>query len=133
MSVIKSITKSIDINVNINNVFEFISNPLNWPKWAVVNLKSISEGKDGWYEMETRQGRGQLKMLAEKTHGILDHLWKDTQASWVVPARVVQNDMGCTFIITFFKPSVMSDEMFEFASGELDVELAMLKKILEKD
>ena len=88
MSVIKSITKSIDIDANINRVFEFISNPLNWPKWAIVNLKSISQGKDGWYEIETRQGHGQLKMLADKQYGILDHLWKDPQASWSCTSEI---------------------------------------------
>jgi uncharacterized protein YndB with AHSA1/START domain len=131
MSALKSITKSVDIDANVNKVFKFLSNPLNWPKWAVVNLKSISERKDGWYEMDTRQGQGQLKMLADKQYGILDHMWRDPQASWIVPARVVQNNTGSTFIITFFKPSVMDNEMFETSSAEVDIELKTLKQVLE--
>jgi hypothetical protein len=132
MLVAKSNTKSIDIDASADKVFEFIANPLNWPQWVIVNLKSIARGKEGWYEMETRQGKGQLKMLADKSYGILDHQWKDAHTSWIVPARVIQNGRGSTFTITFFQPTVMSEEIFENLTAEIDIELATLKKILEQ-
>jgi len=131
MSIAKSITKSIDIHTSIDTAFKFLSNPLNWSKWAVINLKSISEGKDNWYEIETRHGKGQLKILADSHYGILDHIWKDPQASWTVPARVFKNDTGSTFIITLFKPTLMDNNTFEAGTAELEIELKTLKQILE--
>ena len=128
----RSITKSIDLQTTPRRTFDFLSDPMNWPKWAVVNMKSVKPGKDGWYETETRQGRGQIKILCDKASGLLDHIWKDPQASWTVPARVIPNGEGCTFLMTFLQPPVMDDKAFDLAAEEVDVELSKLKEILEK-
>jgi Polyketide cyclase / dehydrase and lipid transport len=128
----RSITKSIDLRVTPARAFDFLSDPVNWPKWAIVNMKSVKSGSDGWYETETRQGKGQLKMLSNKALGLLDHAWKDPQASWTVPARVVPNGEGCTFLMTFFQPPVMDDKAFDAASKEVEAELTKLKEILER-
>lgn len=127
----RSITKSVDLHTTPGRAFDFLSDPTNWPKWAIVNMKSVRPGADGWYETETRQEKGQLKMLANKTLGLLDHVWKDPQASWTVPARVVPNGEGCTFMMTFLQPPVMNDAVFDAASREVDVELNKLKELLE--
>lgn len=127
----RSITKSVDIEVSPQTTFTFLNDPLNWPKWAIVNMKSVTRGKDGWYDTVTRQGNGQLKMASDSTSGILDHIWKDPQASWTVPARVVPNGKGCTFLITFFQPPVLTDAAFDAAAKEVDRELAKLKELLE--
>lgn len=131
MSVRRSITKSVDLRVSQGRAFEYLSDPMNWPKWAVVNMKSVRPRIDGWYETETRQGNGQLKMMASKSHGLLDHMWKDPHASWTVPARVVANGEGCTFMMTFFQPPVMDEATFEAAALEVGKELSRLKEILE--
>lgn len=127
----RSITKSIDIGVSTQAAFTFLNDPMNWPKWAIVNMKSVTPGESGWYDTVTRQGKGQLKMASDLTSGILDHIWKDPQASWTVPARVVPNGNGCTFLITFFQPPVLTDAAFDAAAKEVDREMAKLKEILE--
>lgn len=47
--VLRSITKTISINVSPNEVFSFIANAETWPKWALVNVKSISKGEGEWW------------------------------------------------------------------------------------
>lgn len=131
MKVSRSITKSVDLSVAPERAFAYLSDPMNWPRWAVVNMKSVRPRIDGWYETETRQGKGQLKMLANKALGLLDHVWKDPQASWTVPARVVPNSEGCTLMMTFFQPPVLDDAAFEAAAQEVEKELNKLKEILE--
>ena len=131
MKVSRSITKSVDLEVAPDRAFAYLSDPMNWPRWATVNMKSVRPRLDGWYEMETRQGKGQLKMKANKSLGLLDHVWKDAQASWTVPARVVANGEGCTFMMTFFQPSVLDDAAFDVAAKDVDRELNKLKEILE--
>lgn len=128
----RSITKSVDLRASAERAFEFLNNPENWPRWAVVNMKSVRPGTGGWYETETRQGKGRLKMLSDKASGILDHMWQDPQASWTVPARVVANGGGCTFLMTFFQPPALDDQVFDAAAKEVEREMAQLKEILEQ-
>ncbi len=129
----RSITKSVDLRVSADRAFDFINDLENWPKWAVVNMKSVRPATDGWYDTETRQGKGRLKMLSNKSLGLLDHMWKNPQASWTVPARVVPNGDGSTFMMTFFQPPVLDDKAFDAAANEVDTELAKLKEILERE
>jgi hypothetical protein len=133
LKISRSITKSVDLLVTPERAFDFLNNPENWPKWAIVNMKAVKPASDGWYYTETRQGSGQLKMLSNKSLGLLDHVWKDLQTSWTVPARVVPNGDGATFLMTFFQPPVLDDRAFDAAAKEVDIELARLKEILERE
>jgi len=127
----RSITKSVDLRVSAEKAYAYLHDLLNWPRWAIINMKQVKTGKDGWYETVTRYGKGQLKMMGNASYGLLDHLWKDEQASWAVPARVVPNGEGATFFMTFFQPPVLDDAAFDAAAKEVDVELKQLKTILE--
>ena len=35
---------------------------MNWPQYAVVNLRSVSPGQDGWVNAITKFGEGQIKV-----------------------------------------------------------------------
>jgi hypothetical protein len=130
----RSITRYVDLRVGVERAFDFLNDPENWPKWAIVNMKSVKPASDGWYDTETRQGKGQLKMFSNKPLGPLDHVWRDPQASWSVPARVVPDGDGSTFLLTFFQPPVLNDNAFAAATTkEVDIELAKLKELLEHD
>ena len=128
----KSVIKHIDILAALDKVFEFLANPLNWPQYAIVNLRSVSHGQNGWFKAVTKFGEGGIKMTPVKELGILDHIWKDPQASWTVYSRVVPNGTGSTFMMTFFQPPIMSDQQFELAMKEMDLEMNKLKEILEE-
>ena len=125
--------KTINIEASFEKVFGFLANPLNWPRYAVVNLKSVEPGKDGWFVTETRFGSGELKINAVREHGIFDHVWRDAQATWNVPARVVRNNHGSTVEILIFQPPTMSDFQFDTAMAEMEIELRKLKEILESE
>lgn len=127
----KSITKNLDVAADPKKVFDFLSNPLNWPQFAIVNLKSIQTGKDGWYETATKNGQGKLKMLANQELGILDHVWKDPQATWKVFMRVVPNQAGASLMTTFFQPDQIDAQAFEVSMKQMDLEFSKLKEILE--
>jgi len=115
----------------VERTFDFLADPMNWPQYAIVNMKSVKPGTDGWFDTVTRFGNGQLKVSPIKELGIFDHTWKDQQASWIVPARVVPNQGGSTVMMTIFQPSVMTDDQFEEAMREMDKEMNTLKRILE--
>lgn len=128
----RSITKTVSINCDPKTAFDFIADLANWPKWAIVNVKSTRRTSDSeWWEMETSQGRGRLRMRADARYGILDQDYIDPQASWIVPTRVVPNGSGTEFMITFFQPPNFTDSFFDEQIKLVDIELAKLKEILE--
>jgi len=129
---VRSLTKTVDIDAPLDEVFSFLADPLNWPRYAVVNLRSVSAGADGWCKAVTRFGQGEIKVHPVRELGILDHVWRDPQASWQVNSRVVPNGGGATVMMTFFQPGVMSDAQFDAAMSEMDIEMAALRRVFEE-
>ena len=128
----RSVIKSTDIQAPPEKVLAFVIDPKNWPQYAVVNLRSVSPGQGGWFNVVTKFGKGELKVNGVKELGLFDHIWKDPQATWQVYSRVVPNGDGSTVMMTLFKPPAMSDEQFDRSMEEMDIEMAKLKEILEQ-
>jgi hypothetical protein len=129
---VRSVTKTVRIACHPQAAFEFLADLGNWPRWAVVNVKSTSRTDDpDWWDMVTLHGAALLRMRADARHGILDHDFVDRQASWTVPARVIANGGGAEFMITFFQPPSFADAFFDEQIKLVDIELAKLKEILE--
>ena len=105
---------------------------MNWPQYAVVNLRSVSPGQDGWFNAVTKFGKGQIKVRGAREFGILDHTWKDPQATWDAYCRTVPNGDGTTVMFMLFQPSVMDDQQFDHAMKDMDIKMAKLKEILER-
>lgn len=130
-AIARSAIKSVDIQTPFERAFGFLANPMNWPLYAVVNLRSVRPGKNGWFKIVSRYGEGEIKLNPVKELGICDHQWRDPQASWTVPLRIVANGDGVTVMMTFFQPPVMTDRQFDQAMKEMDVEMSRLREILE--
>jgi uncharacterized protein YndB with AHSA1/START domain len=128
----RSAIKSTDIQAPPEKVYAFLVDPMNWPQYAVVNLRSVSPGENGWFKVVTKFGEGELKVNGVKELGLFDHVWKDPQATWQVYSRVVPNGEGSTVMMTLFKPPAMSDRQFDHSMEEMDIEMAKLKEILER-
>lgn len=131
-TIARSATKHIDIQASPTKVFAFLADPMNWPQYAVVNLRSVSPGRNGWFNAITRFGEGQIKVHGVKEFGILDHTWKDPQATWDAYCRTVPNGDGATVMFTLFQPPGFNDLQFDQAMKEMDIEMAKLKEILER-
>lgn len=126
-----SITKTITIDAPRDRVFAFLSDAANWPKWAIVNVKSIKRADDQWWDMETPGGMAKLRIRPDLESGTLDHDFNAPDASWTVPARIVPNGSGCEFMITFFQPPSFTRQFFEEQVALVDKELAQLKSLME--
>jgi hypothetical protein len=128
----RSAIKSVDIQASPEKAFAFLANPMNWPEYAIVNLRSVRPGQDGWFHAVTKFGEGALKVNAVRELGVFDHVWKDPQATWQVYSRVVPNGDGATVTMTLFQPAVMSDPQFDEATKQMEIEMQKLKEILER-
>ena len=126
-----SITKTVSIDAPPNRVFEFLADATNWPKWAIVNVKSVTPIDDEWFEMETPAGQAKLRIRPNPELGTLDHDFIAPDASWTVPARVVPNGSGSEFMITFFQPRSFTRDFFEEQAALVEKELAQLKALME--
>lgn len=126
-----AITKTVSIDAPMDRVFAFLSNAANWPKWAIVNVKSVTRADAQWWDMETPGGGAKLRVRPNAEFGILDHDFNAPDASWTVPARVVPNGSGCLFMITFFQPPSFTKQFFEEQVSLVDKELAQLKSLME--
>lgn len=126
-----SITKTISIDAPKDRVFAFLADASNWPKWATVNVRSVRQADDTWWDLETSAGMAKLRIRPNAEFGILDHDFNAPDASWTVPARLVPNGSGCDFLITFFQPPGFTREFFEAQATLIDQELAQLKLLME--
>ncbi|MCP9785976.1 SRPBCC family protein [Cyanobium sp. N5-Cardenillas] len=129
--ILTSITKTVSIQAPVEKVFEFLSNPANWPLWAIVNVKAIRPSDDEWWDMETPTGQAKLRIRPDAATGLLDHDFHAPDASWTVPARVVPNGDGSEVLLTFFQPPSFGDDFFKQQISLVDSELAKLKQIME--
>lgn len=127
----RSCIKSVDIQAPLARVFGFLADPMNWPRYAVVNLREVSPGADGWCKAVTKFGEGEIKVTPVEELGILDHIWKDPQASWKVYSRAVPNGSGTTVMFTLFQPGIMTDAQFDDSMAQMSIEMAELKAVLE--
>ncbi len=126
-----AITKTISIDAPQEQVFAFLADAANWPKWAIVNVKSVKPSDGQWWYMETPAGMAKLRIRPNADLGTLDHDFNSPDASWTVPARLVANGSGCEFMITFFQPPSFSRQFFEEQVALVDKELAELKTLME--
>ncbi len=127
--VLHSITKTVSIDAPVQRVYAFVSNPGNWPKWAISSVVTIKPAGE-WWAVETRTGLGRLRMKANEACGILDY---DLLGSVPVhaAARVVPNGEGSELILTYFKAANLPEEVFHKQIAPVDQDLAKLKELME--
>jgi len=126
-----AITKTISIDAPQDRVFAFLADAANWPRWAIVNVKSVKPADGQWWEMETPAGMARLRIRPNPEFGVLDHDFDAPDARWTVPARLVPNGDGCVFMITFFQPPTFTKEFFEEQVALVDRELDQLRSVME--
>jgi hypothetical protein len=131
--ILRTVTKSVSIDVPVSKVFAFLADAGTWPRWAIVNVKAITKADGDWWDMQTPLGAARLRIRSQKEFGILDHDFVAPDAKWSVPARVVPNGSGSLFMITFFQPPGFTDGFFDQQTALVEQELAKLKEILEGD
>ena len=125
-------TLSVTIGRHPNEVYEFVSNPGNMPKWAKGLGKTIRKHGSDWI-VDTPQGPMIIRFAERNKFGVLDHYV--TTASGVeiyVPMRVLSNGTGSEVIFTLFRLPEMSDEKYAEDLKLVEQDLQSLKDLLEK-
>ena len=128
-----SMTLSISIVRKPEEVYAFVSNVRNLPKWAPAFCKSVQPAGSEWI-VETPDGPVTLSMTQKNPMGILDHhVVFSSGGNVFVPMRVVPNESGSEVLFTLFRQPSMPDEKF---TGDIQLvrrDLASLKRVLEAE
>jgi hypothetical protein len=101
-------------------VYEFLSLPENFPRWA-----------SNW-TAETAEGPVSLCFSEPNPRGVLDYAlqWPGGRSVYV-PLRVLDNGAGCELVLTLFRFPHMSDEEFAGAAERARRDLRAAKGLLE--
>ena len=124
-----------NINVTIerplDEVYDFVHDPENFPRWASGLSTSIEPEGDHWVS-DTPEGKVQIRFSPPNDLGVLDHhLVMPSGVEAYIPMRVVANGNGSEVIFTLFRTPGMSDEILERDIDWVTGDLATLKELLE--
>lgn len=130
---LESQTISISIERSPKDVYEFVSNPSNLPRWA-SGLGTSIENINGEWIVSAPQGPVKFRFVERNDLGVLDHYVSLTPGVEIyIPMRVVANGAGSELIFTLFRQPDMSDAKFQEDAKWVQRDLNVLKKLLEAE
>ncbi|MFC3108328.1 SRPBCC family protein [Undibacterium arcticum] len=127
----ESSTLSVRIERDWHEVFDFVSVPENFPKWASGLGAAIRRSGDAWIAA-TEHGPVRVRFSARNDFGVLDHyVLPDNGDEIYIPMRVIANGAGSEIVFTLFRLPGVSDRQFAEDRAWVQRDLAALKQLLE--
>ena len=123
---------SIGIERPIAEVYDFVADPLNLPRWA-AGLAGSSVERDGrqWFT-ESPMGRITFTFTPHNDFGVLDHdVTLPTGETVHNPLRVIPDGDGCEVVFTLRQRPGMSDDDFARDADAVTRDLATLRSLVE--
>ena len=122
---------SISINKSAAEVYQFASNPANFPKW-IAFMKSMTNHGQFW-TASTDIGELKIRFAPPNDFGIIDHEVTLANGQTVNNhIRVVSNNKRCEFhFLLFWMPDRTEKEFNEDAASVL-TDLQKLKELMEQ-
>ena len=119
------------IERSATDVYEFVSDPANIPRWA-QGLGTTVENVDGRWLLGTGSERAGVAFAKRNTFGVVDHEVTLPSGEVVyVPMRVIPNGDGCDVVLTVRRQADMTDADFDRDSGLVQADLTRLKRVLQ--
>jgi hypothetical protein len=114
-------------------VYAFVSDPRNTPRWAAGLARSeMRQEADRWVA-DSPMGRIKIRFVEKNPYGVLDHdVELPTGVVFHNPMRVVPNGEGSEFTFTLIRQPGMSDDEFARDRAAVEKDLRTLKALLEQ-
>lgn len=125
--------KNISISINTPNekVYQYVSNPENFPEWLAF-LKKITQKSDTIWNAETDLGNIEIFISPKNEFGVVDHIVTLPNGSQINNIlRVIKNNDGSEVIFTLFHLPEKTEKEFNDDAGLVSADLKTLKSILE--
>ena len=121
----------VSIDRCMEEAYEFLCEPENFPKWASGLASSLQKVGDEWIA-QTPEGRASVRFSERNSHGVLDHAVALPNGTTVyVPLRVVPQGNGCELVLTVFRRPGATDEMFAADAEWVLRDLNAAKRLVE--
>jgi hypothetical protein len=125
-------TQSVTIDATPKAVREFVADPANLPRWAVGFAKTVRQGDDGRWIVETAAGDMPIDIESHADTGVVDfHMQPAPGVRNTAYSRAVAAGDGALYSFTQLQSADMADEVFEANIAAVHHELVALKAILE--
>ncbi len=122
---------SISIDKPMKAVYDFVSAPLNLPKWAAGLSGSIRKEGDVWIA-ESPMGSVQVAFVPSNDLGVLDHEVTLPSGETVYnPMRVFSNADGCEIVFSLYQLPGMTEKQYQQDARLVEMDLLQLKEIVE--
>lgn len=125
-------TKHISVSINrpAADVYQFVSNPENFPKWVAFVTKITRQG-DEWIA-ESTLGNIRIKFPPQNNFRVIDHDVTLPNGDVITnPMRVIDNNKGCEFIFTLFRRPGVTEDDFNNDVMSVTKDLQKLREIME--
>jgi hypothetical protein len=122
----------VTIDRPADEVYAFLAEPLNFPKWAAGLGHSFSHVDGMIWSAQTPMGPMRIAFSERNALGVIDHtLIPADGPAMHNPMRVVPNGSGCEVVFTLFQRE-MSDREMARDAAMVARDLAALKALLER-
>jgi hypothetical protein len=127
----RSDTRSIAIDAPRDEVFAFLADPENLPRWAVGFCRSIRRDDSGRWIVSTSQGELAVRYVTDEEAGTVDFYMTVAAGSEIAAfSRVVPNGDGSEYVFTQLQHPGMPDDVFDGQVRALIEELQVLRALL---
>jgi len=124
-------TQAVSIEAHPQQVFRFLADIRNLPRWAVGFAKAVRQEHGRWY-VATAHGEIPVRIDADERRGVVDFWLTITPGVDALAAsRVVPRGSGSEYTFTQFQPPDMAAEVFDMNIKAVRHELQVLKAIAE--
>lgn len=116
----------------VDEVYSFLAEPENFPKWASGLGRSFRHVEGMMWSVETPLGPMRVRFSERNAYGVLDHtLLPESGDAMHNPMRVVANGGGSEVVFSLFQRPGMSDADFARDADWVTRDLQALKALLE--
>lgn len=123
---------SVSINAPFDKVYNFISDPMNLPKWASGLSKSHIEKSGDLWVADSPMGKVKVRFAEKNKLGIVDHdvILPNGEVN-NNPLRVMKNADGSEVVFTLFRQKGVTDQAYAKDAQTIESDLLKLKETLE--
>jgi uncharacterized protein YndB with AHSA1/START domain len=122
---------SVTIERPVADVYAFVADPANLPRWAQGLSGSITNVDGEWIAVSP-MGTVRVRFAERNAFGVLDHeVVTEAGERFHNPMRVIANGTGSELVFTLFRRPGMSDAELADDAIAIARDLEALKRLLE--
>jgi hypothetical protein len=125
----------VSIDRPYKQVYDFLLDPLNFPRWAANPDSDIRPMGGNDYLVDLPVGKRVIRFSPRNPFGVLDYeiLNEGKSVGPAVPVRLYRNGDGCDLTLFWLKRDGVTDEQFASDCEWVTSDLTRLKCLLEED